>query len=278
MFEGRKLVIGTMHGKENVIAPILQNGIGVQCFVPNNFDTDFLGTFSGEIQRASSSLETVRKKCLTAMSSYNCDLGIASEGSFGSHPSIFFANADEEILIYIDKKNDLEIIAREISLDTNFNASVIASYEELVEFANKVDFPSHALILRNAENDYSEIIKGINTWEELNKAYLRLKKKLGTFYVETDMRAMYNPSRMKLIKDVAIKLLDKIKSHCPECSTPGFSVTSAKLGLKCSLCGCETRSVLAHIYSCNKCDYVNEKIYPKGKKFEDPTYCDYCNP
>lgn len=278
MFEGRKLVIGTMHGKENVIAPIFQNGIGVQCFIPNKFDTDFFGTFSGEIERKSSSIETVREKCLTAMNSYNCNLGIASEGSFGSHPSIFFANANEEILIFIDKKNDLEIIAREISLETNFNASVITCYEELVEFANNVNFPSHALILRNAEKNYSEIIKGIHSWEGLKKGYLSLKKHSATIYVETDMRAMCNPTRMKLINDVAIKLLDKIKSHCPECFTPGFSVTSAKLGLKCSLCGCETRSVLSHIYSCNKCDYVNEKMYPKGKKREDPMYCDYCNP
>jgi hypothetical protein len=26
----------------------------------------------------------------------NCDLGVASEGSFGSHPSIFIASADDE--------------------------------------------------------------------------------------------------------------------------------------------------------------------------------------
>jgi len=278
MFEGRNILIATMHGKENVIAPILQNGIGVQCFTPKNFDTDFFGTFSGEIERTLSSIETVREKCLAGMSVYNCDLGIASEGSFGSHPSIFFANADEEILIFIDKKNDLEIIAREISLETNFNASVITSYEELIEFANKVNFPSHALILRKSEKSNSEIIKGIHSWEELEKGYLSLKKHTVTIYVETDMRAMYNPTRMKLIKDLAFKLLDKIKSHCPECSTPGFSVTSAKFGLKCGLCGCETRSVLSHIYSCNKCDYANEKMYPKGKKREDPMYCDYCNP
>jgi hypothetical protein len=33
-----------------------------------------------------------------------CDLGVASEGSFGSHPSIFIASADDEFLIFIDTK------------------------------------------------------------------------------------------------------------------------------------------------------------------------------
>lgn len=31
-------------------------------------------------------------------------LGIASEGSFGPHPSMFFISADDEFLIYMDKK------------------------------------------------------------------------------------------------------------------------------------------------------------------------------
>ncbi|MFM9824553.1 DUF6671 family protein [Flavobacterium sp.] len=278
MFEGRKIVIATMHGKESVIAPVLQDGIGVHCFVPENFDTDYFGTFSGEIERTSSSIETVRAKCLTAMNCTNCDIGIASEGSFGSHPSIFFANADEEILLFIDKKNDLEITAREISLETNFNGSIIYTFDKLVDFANKINFPSHALILKDTENNFSEIRKGIQSWDALKQYYIELTLKATSIYVETDMRAMYNPTRMKVIKDTAFKLLDKLNSLCPKCSTPGFSATSVVLGLNCSLCGSETKSIKSNLYSCMKCDYVSEIMFPKGKKTEDPMYCDYCNP
>ena len=278
MFEGRKIVIATMHGKESVIAPIVENGIGVVSFVPENFDTDFFGTFSGEIERSASSIETIRAKCFAAMKTTNCDLGIASEGSFGSHPSIFFANADEEIIILIDKVNNLEIVAREISLETNFNGSIIYNYEELVDFANKVKFPSHGLILKDTENNFSEIKKGIQNWDILKQYYNELTLKTTSIYVETDMRAMYNPTRMKVIKDTAFKLLDKLKSLCPKCSTPGYSVTSVTLGLNCSLCGSQTKSIKSHTYSCMKCDCVSEIMFPKGKKTEDPMYCDYCNP
>lgn len=85
MFEGRKLIIATMHQKETVIAPILEKALGVHCFIDQTFDTDLLGTFSGEVERKLDPIATAKEKCLRAMRANNCDLGIASEGSFGAH-------------------------------------------------------------------------------------------------------------------------------------------------------------------------------------------------
>ena len=72
------------------------------------------------------------------MEASNCDLGVASEGSFGAHPSLFFASADDELLIFIDKKNNLEIIARELSMETNFNGREIETEKELFEEFQRV--------------------------------------------------------------------------------------------------------------------------------------------
>ena len=141
MYKGRRLVIATMHQKEVVITPILEKELGVECFVPDNFDTDMLGTFTGETPRVLSQIETVRQKCLLAMKQTNCDLGVASEGSFGSHPTLFFVPADDEFLIFIDKKNDIEIVARKLSTETNFSGQQINSEEELLEFSKKIKFP-----------------------------------------------------------------------------------------------------------------------------------------
>jgi len=115
MFKGRTLLIASKHEKEKVITPILEKVLGVKCIVAKNFDTDELGTFTGEIERTDDPITTVRKKCQLAMEVSNCDMAIASEGSFGPHPSVFFVSADDEFLIFIDKKNGLEIIARELS-------------------------------------------------------------------------------------------------------------------------------------------------------------------
>jgi hypothetical protein len=58
MFKGRSLVIATK--KEKVIAPLLEEALGIVCFVPEDFDTDTLGTFTGEIERKLDPISTAR--------------------------------------------------------------------------------------------------------------------------------------------------------------------------------------------------------------------------
>lgn len=278
MFKNRKLLIATQHHKEQVIAPIFEEGLGVHCFVPDNYNSDIFGTFSGEVERKNSAVATVRAKCLVAMEEFDCDLGIASEGSFGSHPSIFFAQADDEFLIFIDKKNDLEIIARELSLSTNFSGENIPNKQALQDFAVKIQFPAHAIILRTKPDDLTAIVKGITSKNELEATFQDLMNKYGSVYAETDMRALYNPTRMGVIKIAAQKLLETIKTECPSCKTPGYNVTDIKQGLPCSWCSAPTRSTLSFIYSCKKCSFSSEKMYPHQKTTEEPGFCDSCNP
>jgi hypothetical protein len=278
MFQGRRLLIATKHQKESVIAPLVEKALGVSCFVAQNFDSDVLGTFTGEVDRKHDPISTARQKCLMAMELTDCDLAIASEGSFGQHPSLFFVNADEEFLIFIDKKNNLEIISRELSAETNFDGREIQTEEGLFDFANSVGFPSHGLILRKGREESTDIFKGITDEIQLKNVFGHLQQKYGSLYVETDMRALYNPTRMGVIEAAAKKLLDKINSQCPQCSMPGFGITDAKSGLKCSLCGSPTRSTLSYIRQCLHCHYLEEEMFPHNKTEEDPMYCDFCNP
>ncbi|NRB60333.1 MAG: hypothetical protein HRU50_10415 [Winogradskyella sp.] len=278
LFKDRRLIIATKHKKEAVIAPILEGKLGVKCFIDPEFDTDELGTFSGEIERKNNPLDTARQKCLKAMESNNCDLGIASEGSFGQHPTLFFASADEELLIFIDKKNKLEIVAKVLSTDTNFNGKEVLSEIELLEFAESAKFPSHGLILKKSKSETSDMIKGITTIEDLKRGFQYLHSKYKSVFVETDMRAMYNPTRMKVIETTTNKIAEKINSICPNCQKPGFGIMDYTKGLPCDLCGSPTNSTLSVTYSCKHCDFSEEKLYPNNKQTEDPMYCNFCNP
>lgn len=277
LFAGRKLLIATKHRKEKVIAPPLEAALGVNSFVPGDFDTDALGTFTGEVEREADPLSTAREKCRRAMEHSGCDLAVASEGSFGSHPFIFFARADEEWLVLIDRKNDLEIVARELSTDTNFNGETVRTEEELTAFAKTAGFPSHGLILRTEEDSTAGLRKNITSWDSLKKSFRELIALHPEIYVETDMRAMYNPTRMSVIEKATLKLVEKIRSCCPQCNSPGFAITQAQPGLPCSWCRQPTRSTLYYLYSCVKCDYTSKKRNSE-KEAEDPMYCDYCNP
>jgi len=278
MFNGRTLVIATMHKKELVIEPILETELGVKCVLPENFNSDQWGTFSGEIERVLDPVSTARQKCLKAMELSGCDLGIASEGSFGPHPSLFFIQSDDEFLILIDLKNNIEIISRELSTETNFNAKKILTEKELLDFAAMVNFPTHGLILKGLNDTTNNVHKGIVDQNQLIQSFNDLKKQNSLVQVETDMRAMYNPTRMSVIKTLAKKLVKKIQSTCPNCKMPGFDITDIRGGLTCSLCGIPTKSTIAHISVCSHCGFTKEDLYPKGKTTEDPMYCDHCNP
>lgn len=278
LFQNRTMIIATKHHKQKVIAPILEQELGVSTFTPTDFDTDIMGTFTGEIERKEDPVTTVRNKCLWGMEKYQVDLGLASEGSFGPHPSLFCIPADDEWAIIIDKKNNLEIIERHISTETNFSGHEIKSIEELKSFAEKALFPTHRLIMKNEKNGIKKIIKGIGCWKELLSSFEEFKKAYGTAFVETDMRAMYNPSRMRQIGILTKKLVSRVMNLCPMCETPGFGITGYQQGLPCKHCKSPTQSTLFIDHTCKLCAFSFREKYPHGKFTEDPMYCDVCNP
>jgi hypothetical protein len=277
-FQNRTIAIATMHQKERALAPFLENRLGLKYIVPEQFNTDLFGTFSGEIARSDSQVETARMKCLQAMKLTGLDIGIASEGSFGPHPTLFFLPANSETLIFIDKKNNIELVVHECSTETNFSGKKINTEEELIDFAKTIGFPEHGLILRPEQQTYKDQIKGIQSWKQLNMHWQKLAEKYGSIYVETDMRAFVNPTRMNVIAKTAQKLVDIIENQCPSCSWPGFSIESSSAGLLCNRCSLPTKSILANKYLCKNCDFSEDIMYPNGKQTEDPMYCDFCNP
>lgn len=277
-FLHRKAVLATMHQKERVMKPLLEADLGLTCLVSEGFDTDQFGTFTGEKAREEDALRTLRKKCRLAMEHSGLDLGLASEGSFGPHPTLPFIPADEELVILIDDKLGLELLAREISTETNYDALELHSEEALFAFAEKAGFPEHGLILRTTKKDYSRQIKGIHDRNLLKTSFAELIKDRATVYAETDMRAMHNPSRMRVIQKATQKLIKAALSACPKCAMPGFSVSEVKSGLPCEHCGMPTKSTLSHLYRCQVCKHGEELFYPNDKKTEDPMYCNFCNP
>jgi hypothetical protein len=278
LFTGRRLLIATKHKKETVLSPLFEAALGVHCFTDDRLDTDQLGTFTGEIARLDDPVTTARKKCEQGIALTGCDLAVASEGSFGAHPSLVFVPGNDEIILLVDKKNNIEVMGRAVSTETNFGGAWISDINELKEFARRVQFPSHALIVRESEIGIKVLTKAITSWPQLEEAVKKLIESQGKAYVETDMRAMYNPSRMKVISKAAEQLIEKLSTLCPACACPGFSITSTEAGLPCQLCGSPTRSPLSYSYRCQRCAFEKKQAFPGGKKTEDPMYCDICNP
>jgi hypothetical protein len=277
-FDGRAIAIATKHGKEAVIAPRLSEALGLRCVNSDQLDTDTLGTFSGEVERRLNPLETARLKCSLAMEITGTELAIASEGSFGAHPSIPFIPAHEELLVLIDKKNAWEFVVRRLETKTNYSQILLQSYDELDGFLTQAQFPSHAIIIKKSADDPTDCVKGVHDEKALRETIHRFMQRYGQCSLETDMRAMHNPTRMIVIDALTLELVQQIQSACPVCNTPGFRLTDIQRGLLCSNCGLPTRSVKSEVYRCQYCQHTEQRAPSHGLKMEDPMYCDFCNP
>lgn len=278
MFEGRSLFIATNHRKESAIQPILERELNVNCFSIPMFNTDQFGTFSGEIERSQSPVDTLKAKCQLGFEVTGCDLVIATEGSFGAHPDLPFCAAHDELILLMDFKNSVSFSARILTTETNFQGKKIRSEEELIAFGESIDFPNQAIILRNEEQSMLYLKKGINDWDELLTAFRLCMRRHDNVFVETDMRAMHNPLRMKHIEQLTLKLITQLKVLCPSCEMPGYGVTSVLPGLPCWICETPTSSVLKHVLTCTDCQHQEEVYFPNGRQTEEPTFCPACNP
>jgi ribosomal protein S27AE len=285
LFRDRLLIVATKHRKEQVIAPILETELRVRSVVPDEFDTDLLGTFTRDVPRPGNQQETARIKAKKALDMLGETLAVASEGYFGPHPALPYLPCNRELVVLVDTQHHLEVVGEAISTETNFSHTVVEQVAEAEAFAGKVGFPGHGLVVMGVEPgtnqpDPSLLFKGITDPDQLQDAVRQVlaRSPSGKAHIETDMRAMQNPTRMKVIEQATRDLLAKLKRTCPQCGMPGFAVSDRKPGLPCGLCRLPTSLTLAVISTCQKCHYSEESLYPDGVQVADPGQCGYCNP
>ena len=281
-YQSACIIIPTKHAKSIAIAPPFWNHLGASV-LEYYVDTDTLGTFSGEVEREGNALECARRKCEWALEILGdkVDYCVASEGSFGPHPFIPFLPCDQEILYFIDRKRGFHQHMVHITEKTNYQMKALNSWEELQQFAEGAQFPSHALIVRpNNRQDSSLIFKGIDTQDALEGAFKESLKAStdGKVWVETDMRAQFNPLRMAAIGNLANKLAQRLATSCPACNSPGWGRRRTEKGLHCEYCDQPTEMITHEIYGCVLCDHMEKQPRADGLKKAPQMHCSWCNP
>lgn len=275
---GQTIALLTRHGKERVIAPALEPALGCRIEVVDSYDTDQLGTFTREIPRAGTQLEAARRKARIGMELSGSSFGLASEGAFGPDPGIGLVPWNVEYLVLIDDVHGLELVGRAQGPARQAHRAV-ADWEALVAFAEEVGFPGHQLVLRPDHENDPRICKGVGDFDSLERFFhwARELSTSGRVFVETDLRAHCNPTRMQMIARAAEDLLARLGSACPACGAPGFSLVERIPGLPCGDCGAPTRQARAEVYGCIKCPYRETRPTEPGQS-ADPAVCDWCNP
>lgn len=281
-YRGACFILPTKHAKSIAIAPPFWDKLGAS-ILEYLVDTDTLGTFSGEVERQGNALECARRKCEWALELLGdkVEYCLASEGSFGPHPFIPFLPCDHEILYFIDRRHGFHLHLSHLSEKTNYRTEAVDSLEALQKLAEEAQFPSHALILRpNGRETKLPLFKGIDAQDALKEAYKECLKHStdGKVWVETDMRAQFNPSRMEVIGEIAIKMADRLSTLCPACNAPGWGCVGIEKGLRCEYCDQATEMVYREVFSCVLCEHTEINPRTDGLISAPQQHCGWCNP
>jgi hypothetical protein len=263
----RRVALITKHEKARWIAPSLAP-LGYQVYESNLFDTDILGTFSGEVERILSPKDAALTKAKKACELTAADWGLGSEGSFGGGPVPGMINWNDELLCLYQASTGTVIYAHAAG-PTSVQELTVGDSESLQQQLLKL--PDQRWILKT--DQYIE--KGLSA-EYLLDRLEYIQSFAQKVKIEPDLRAMNCPQRQKIILKAAEDLGRRLSAVCPICQAINFVIKEKQSGLPCSVCAMPTEQTKSWIRICDDCSYRNDEIVKQ--KEADPTHCQLCNP
>lgn len=268
--------MGTAHGKAGPLAPPFADVLGAELTTPAGLDTDRFGTFSGDVRRTRTALQTARAKARLGMDAGRLPYGLASEASYGPLPGSQLPG-HEEILVFLDDARGIEVVEGYRTANTPGSAHRLTAPAE-VPPALVDGLPGQGLVVRPAAADAAAVmVKGITDPAELEAAirWVTRHSPDGAALVEPDLRAHHNPSRRSVLTRLATTMAHRLATPCPACAAPGFGHVASEPGLPCRACGARTPQTGAEIHTCAVCSHHRARPVPGGA---DPLWCPECNP
>jgi hypothetical protein len=272
------VALATRHGKQTLIAPVLEPATGCTVVHVPEVDTDRFGTFTRDVARAGSQIEAARAKARAALEHSGLNLALASEGAFVTDPIAGVIPWDIEIVLLLDQARGLEIVGLAQG-PARSGQGLARTPDELLQLARELGFPEHRLCLRPDHSEDPRVLKGLGAADALLDAFAQAlsQSARGQVFVESDLRAHCNPTRQAMIRRAAEDLSHKMLSGCPVCGSPGFAMTGHRPGRPCRVCASATREPLAVLWSCTACHHTEERREGMPA-LADPARCDRCNP
>ena len=277
-YAGERIGLLTQHGKEQVIRPVLEAALGCVVERVSGVDTDALGTFTRERPRPGSQLEAARRKARIGMELSGLRVGLGSEGSFGPDPFSGLFPWNVELLVLIDDRLGIEVLGVAQGAAQSGHLQT-GDWEAVARFAEQQGLPSHQLVIRPRDRHDPRLRKGIASWTQLQAGFERCAHESGNghVFVETELRAFANPTRMRLIGEAAEDLRQRLQSLRAACDAPGYWVVEREPGLPCAACSMPTRAWLNEVWQCPRCGHRAVRARA-DRGYCDPQYCVHCNP
>jgi hypothetical protein len=276
------VAFGTMHRKGQVVAPSLAPlGLDV---VEVPIDTDAFGKFTRDVPRAGTQRDAARAKALAALAERaDAAFGLGSEGAFGPHPAAPFLPGGVEVLVLVSRDGAVCVEGIDVTFDVRHRAARLDALAPLDDVLSAIGLPDHAAVVAPPppmthdvdSPPLSDARAGLRDASEVRAVASDLLDAHGAFWVESDMRAHMNPTRMRAIGRAASDLAHRWASACPSCGRPGFAVVERIGGLPCRACGAPTGAIRLER---SVCPCGHEAFTPAAPALADPSRCPWCNP
>ncbi|GHD56489.1 DUF6671 family protein [Jeongeupia chitinilytica] len=217
--DGPELLIATMHGKESVLGPSLAT-LGFNVLLPLDYDTDALGTFSGDIRRPGTAFEAALEKARRACDATGVPRAVASEGSYRPCQTLFPGARNAELLAFVDRERGVEFVEYLTDLPTSFvKGRVPADPASPAARALLADMGWPGIRAMVVPHDPGNgvpptlVFKGLGTEAELTQAFAvcAAHSQDGQVHLETDLRAHMNPTRMTSVALMGIRLIERLQ-------------------------------------------------------------------
>lgn len=271
-YSGARAALLTRHAKGSVIGPILRDGLAIEVIETDAFDTDRLGTFTGEIERILGPLDCARRKAELAIECTGLPVGLGSEGSFGRGPLGPLGTWNTELIACHHAPHGWTIVGRAQG-PCSVRREVVHDMAAALDFARQI--PADQALIVSSGSRHFKALYGIDAVAAATAACLALAPRTPVT-IDFDLRAQHSPERRARISAAARDLLRRLDSLCPRCGRPDFCADLRIPGLPCADCGEPTQAAREHVARCPACGL--EAHYPVPGGEADPQYCGACNP
>ncbi|MBM3115108.1 DUF6671 family protein [Jeongeupia naejangsanensis] len=227
-----EILIATMHGKEAVLAPALAL-LGFQVLLPVDYDTDALGTFSGDIRRPGTAFEAALEKARRACDATGVPRAVASEGSYRPSQSLFPGARNVELLAFVDRESGVEFVEYLTDVPTRFVKGRVPADPAAPEtraLLAEIGWPAiRAMVVPNDPGEGvvlpEQVFKGIDHEAALAEAFrvCATHSDDGLVHLETDLRAHMNPTRMASVALVGTRLIERLRQEGYASAHPQFA-------------------------------------------------------
>jgi hypothetical protein len=116
--------------------------------------------------------------------------------------------------------------------------------------------------------------KALTTRQQVADAVAQVLREHPAAELRSELRAHLNPTRMRHIRRLAMRLANRLRTACPQCEAPGFGEPLPRPGLPCAACGFPTSVSSGPAWQCQGCRHIEHRKV-KGKA--DPAFCPMCN-